>query len=133
MDNHLDKKAAHLIIKAQMCSDSGKGVENGYYHYAWKYRADKFGYGHKNMLIFRAMDRIAQLHGTSGFHFSVSTKGYCDIVYFDFKIEETRYQISFHVPGGVPERYKKCNNKHVTHWDHCSSREACYELSAWIG
>ena len=133
MNDNIDKKVAYLIIKAQMCSDSGKkGIENNYYHYCWKYRSEKFGYGHKNMLIFRAMDRIAQMHGTSGFHYFIGHDRF-DIVYFNFKIEGNKYQISFHVPGGVPERYKKYNDKHVTHWDHNSSREACYALSAWIG
>jgi hypothetical protein len=132
MGNDLDKKVAQLIIKAQMCSDSGKRVNNDYFHPGWKKRANKFRYSHKVELIIRAMDRIAQMHGTSGFHYSIGNDGF-DIVYFDFKIEEKRYQISFHIPEGVPKRYKKCNDKHVTHWDHNSSREACYALSAWIG
>jgi hypothetical protein len=136
MSDHLDKKVAQLIVKAQMCSDSGKGIDNNFYHPGWKKRANKFGYDHKRKLIIMAMDRIAQLHGTSGFHFYIGSDKElydCTVVYFNFKIYDERFQISFHVPEGIPSRYMKTNSKHYTKWDHKSSVRACYELMAWMG
>jgi len=119
MNNNLDKKVASLLIKAQMCSDSGKHIIDDYLRPEWKRRANKFGYNHKVQLICAAFDRISQLKGKSGFAFYV---GYdydlcMDVAYFNFTFEGKRYQISFHVPEGIPNRYFKANKNHYTKWN----------------
>ena len=135
MKHNLDKKVAELLIKAQMCSDSGKHIWNTYGHSNWKSKADKFGYGHKVKLITAAMDRISQLHGTSGFSYYVGDDNYMDVVYFNFKYNYVPMQISFHVPEGIPSRYMKNNKSHRTKWDgkRGGSMEAVDFLSWYIG
>ncbi len=126
----LDKKISIMLIKAQMCSDSGKGYQDTYAHPEWKRRADKFGYDHKVEFIIKIMDRISQLKGKSGFSYYVGGDDFSDIVYFNFKYYGERYQISFHVPEGIPAKYKKNNSSHYTKWKGCgSSIEATYVLS----
>lgn len=134
----MDKKTAYFIIKAQMCSDSGKHLNYQYGHPGWKDRTDKFGYSSKTWFIIKAMNRISQLHGTSGFHYYIGTDNtqikYTTVVYFNFKIDNEKFQISFHCEDyDIPDRYLKNNTSHYTRWDHKSSREACEALSAWIG
>ena len=129
----LSKSCAKYIVLAQMCSDAGKGIWAEYEHRAWRVRAEKFGYRNKPMFIMKAMDEISKLRGTSGFHYFIS-RGIaewgepCDLVYFNFKIEGVRHQISFHVPELVPDRYLK-RSGHGTRWDEKSSREACLALA----
>lgn len=135
MNNNLDKKVASLLIKAQMCSDSGKHIIDDYLHPEWKRRADKFKYNHKVQLICAAFDRISQLKGKSGFAYYVGYDNGMDVAYFNFKYEGKRYQISFHVPEGIPSRYFKANEKHFTKWNgiRFGSVEATRFLTWYIG
>lgn len=137
MEKSLDKKVTVLLIKAQMCSDSGKGKEyNSFDHPEWKKVSSKWGYDHKEQLIYAACDRISQLHGKSGFSFYFGTDDRLnDVVYFNFKLNNKRHQISFHLPYGVNERYLKSSNKnHHTKWDGKigGSEEACQLLSDYL-
>ena len=134
----LDKATAEYIIKAQMCSDSGKGIQDDFCHPGWKDHADLYGYSHKDQLILWACRRICKLKGRSGFHFYIKESGSFLLVYFNFKINEygceRRKQISFHVKNPSLDLYRFVTkeNGHATYWDHGSSREACYDLVNYL-
>lgn len=136
-NNYLDKKVASLLIKAQMCSDSGKGIGSTYGREKWKARSNKWGYAHKPQLIFAAFDRISQLKGKSGFSFYIGYDSWngMDVAYFNFKLDGKRYQISFHMPEGIPNRYRKANTKHHTKWNgiYLGSVDATALLSGYLG
>lgn len=117
------------IIKAQIASDAGKGY---FSEYAEKYPSIcKKGYAVKDFYILSACKKILKSK-ESGFYFYVThcldqngNKSF--LIYFNFRINGKRKQISFH--SFDKELWKPfCKNNCVTRWDHDSSRLAAEEL-----
>ena len=141
-----DRYAARHIILAQSASDGGK--------YDWeeakKRKIPRFlipsdphackrawtqGYPAKDEHILCALREIARRRGACGIRFFVRPDG--DIarylVYFTFKIEGERYQISFHSFDDRLRRFIKAGDRtHHTRWDHKISRDACCVLAAHV-
>lgn len=129
--NDLDKRVAKAIINAQLCSDAGKGIyeiENT----SMQYKMCKKGYKGKDTQIFKAIDIINRKKDT-GFYYSVKedTQGKSKyIVYFNFKINGKRKQISFH---SFDNRLSKfISSKCQTRWDKNNSRQAAIELQSLL-
>ena len=141
MRNHktvdVEKQIAIHIISAQIASDAGKGI----YELApstHKFRTPRhFGYSVKTWYIMTAINLIRN-HQT-GFNYYLSDieddqNGYDSIIaYFDFKINNKRYQVSFHTPYSQipPEMMEMSGSGRKTRWrkNHESSRYACEMLN----
>lgn len=132
---HLDKAVCEYIVKAQMCSDSGKDIWIDYHFPEWKEKAWYYGYGHKDLMIQKAIGRIHCLRKKgrqSGFFYSTSydPRLFMNIVYFTFKLGGVRYQISFHThcmrfgEGEGPQT--------KTRWDKKSSEDTCWVLAKYL-
>ena len=129
----VEKAIAKSIILAQVASDGGKNISeirdilgnDSYYVYGQ-------GYNAKDRYIFSAIELICRNRDTS-FHFSVmSGKGVSPyLVYFTFKIDGKRHQVSFHSYNNNLGRYKSKN--HMTRWDEKDSRETCVKLAQAYG
>lgn len=139
----LDKRIARAIIAAQLCSDGGKRdrrlltkiirftVDDNF----WKEQWVK-GYPRKTFWIDRAIQMI-DCSKEQTYHYwvedSPDQNGYNSvIVYFDFKIDGRRHQVSFHTPENKITGVLKDKNKsgRKTRWDKQigSSRQAAYLL-----
>lgn len=95
-----EKMIARAIIKAQAASDSGKGIDE--LNARGLRGAHHMGYDVKVQYIRRAVELIMGT-GKSMFHTyttdNCSPTGFISMItYFDFKINDIRYQISFHTP-----------------------------------
>ena len=124
MDNYLNKSICSYLIKAQLCSDAGKDI------YPSSTKAGKiarsFGYTHKDYFIQKAMDKINSTP-VSGFSYYVAPGigvGADTVVYFNFKFNGERHQISFHSYNNF-KSYQ--SNSHKTRWDKKigGSRRSC--------
>ncbi len=128
----MDKNVAKAIINAQICSDAGKGlfeVENSTLLELMR----KKGYKGKDTQIFKAIEIINRKKNT-GFYYSVITdKRYVAlyIVYFNFKLNGKRKQVSFHSFDKRLHKYicPECK----THWDKKDSRQTVIELAKHFG
>ena len=137
MKHGLHEAVASYIVSAQLASDGGKGVK--YLKGTCDmYLVPKFqnrysdGYRNKDKYIRKAIDMINRAHGHSGFSFYV-TKGDEKapiLVYFNYRIDGERRQISFHSFDGSLEKYlnSKATCKHRTTWDKGDSRKNAEEL-----
>ena len=124
MDNYLNKSICTYLIKAQLCSDAGKNI------YPSSTKAGKvareYGYDHKDYFIQKAMDKINSTP-MSGFSYYVEPGfgiGADTIIYFNFKFNGERHQISFHSYSSF-KSYQ--SNSHKTRWDKkiSGSRRSC--------
>lgn len=131
----LDRYIAKQIIFAQLASDGGKKdkevlnrispfVPLSEVHY-------KKGYHTKDHCIINAI-RAIQRNPQSGFRYHVKADrtlysgAHVFIVYFNFKIGEERYQISFHTFDNM---WRFVNRQCVTRWQKkYSSKEAVIKL-----
>lgn len=94
-------------------------------------KAHKAGYAVKDKLLQQACEIVAR-HHDSDIHFFVTKdkEGIAEyIVYFDIKIEGTRWQASFHSFGDFWNKWAKSTVSSVGHWDHKSSQETCIQLA----
>lgn len=150
----LDKSICSFIIKAQMCSDAGKGIYEDYKYPTWRKTASEWGYNKKLYFIELACKKICQLKGKSGFHYYVEPANdnrwpRSPIIYFNFKLNGQRRQVSFHCPDvlwhnnrGVFYNYaiehlydsEELHDKHATRWDRNrgGSRDACWDLGYYL-
>lgn len=134
----LDKAVCAYIIKAQMCSDAGKRIYEEYEYPSWRKEAKKWGYSHKDKFIKLACQKICQLKGRSGFHFYLYLWDWCPIIYFNFKLDGKRHQVSFHCPRMSDADIKKWADRrtshHETRWDGNlgGSRYACWLLGEYL-
>lgn len=138
----LDKRIARAIIAAQLCSDGGKRdrrlltkiIRFTADDIFWKTQWNK-GYSRKTFWLNRAIQMI-DCSKEQDYHYWVENNpdqnGYpSTIVYFDFKLDGRRHQVSFHTPAnqviGVLERNKSGRK---TRWDKQigGSRESTYLL-----
>lgn len=130
---------AEKIILAQVASDGGKGIaliDKIFGEYSkkvwWK------GYGAKNSLICEAIRDIhksQKLRQPQMFHYSVAEAdefGDAVIIYFTFKLDGVRRQVSFH--SFDPYLFPAPDNRHKVRWDRKSSREAVIDLAKhfWV-
>lgn len=140
-----DRYAARHIILAQAASDGGKEkkkdkrgntravikTERGACRKAWRE-----GYSAKEEHIMCAILDIARRRGTSRIHFFVKwdEKDVAKyLVYFNFKIEGKRYQVSFHSFDDRLRRFIKAGNPHHTRWNSSMfSRDACRVLAEHV-
>lgn len=127
INSRVNREIAKAIVAAQVCSDSGKGIDilaikgrRGPYH---------MGYGLKDGYILRALKMITTTK--NGFSFYVNEKpdqnGYSSvIVYFEYNYGG-KHQISFHTPIRKAERLLHYSGKgRKTHWNNAhTSRDDC--------
>ena len=132
--NKIEEKILKNIIAAQIASDAGKDIDelmlvdiNEFFIRA-HYRA----YSGKTEYIANAIALINSTSLGAINYFTEAKKdqnGYNSFVtYFDIKLNEKRYQVSFHTPANKAEKIKSSANKgRRTHWrkNHESSREVC--------
>lgn len=126
----LNLNIAKCIVNAQICSDSGKG----YYYDSLVYSSlakamRRKRYKGKDTQILKAI-KLVNCQKKSGFFYYVKadtsgTAAY--IVYFNFKLNGKRKQISFHSFDRRLEKFT--NNACPTYWDKKSSRETAIELA----
>ena len=96
-------------------------------------RSGDLGYGTKDGYILQAI-RLISSRKESGYNFYVEAapdqNGYDSyVIYFDFKIEGKRHQVSFHTFSD--KKFAAYVGKgRKTHWDHNlgGSRESCHLL-----
>jgi hypothetical protein len=128
---------AKYIVAAQAASDAGKGIKEIDGRCARHSKHDK--YACKPAYIVKAIDLICT--SKSDFRYYVAEtddqNGYPSIiVYFEFKIDGERYQVSFHTPSrraGVLTKYSNTGRK--TRWDkkYGGSRTSCLKLMEYFG
>lgn len=131
---NFDREIARTIVYAQVASDGGKRISdiakiNDHTYPIWKK-----GYDAKDGLLMKAITLINK-SDASAFRYFVS-KGNISgstIVYFDFRIEGRRYQVSFHTFSSKVRRYTVKRGRYATRWDEKSSRESCRLLAEAYG
>jgi len=131
----MNKQAVRRIVLAQVASDGGKGITdlldmmpNNIMPAAQ--RAWNSGYAVKDKLLEQAC-AITACHKNSDVHFFVTEDKQSIakfIVYFDVKIEDKRWQVSFHSFSNRWAKWAKSTVASRGHWDHKSSREACVKM-----
>ena len=127
---NIKRKIAKYIVLAQVASDGGKRISDLRYINPTIWEE---GYDAKDDLILSAIKEI-QHHKNSGCYFHIaedcSLKGNPNVVYFNYKINGKRYQISFHTFSyDIWKMYGKNITKNcITHWDKKSSRDNALTL-----
>ena len=123
------------IILAQIASDGGKNIKTLQNMKGAK-EASKKGYAVKDKYIKTAITLI-NTTPMSGINYYVEEKpdqnGYPSmVIYFDIKLNEKRYQISFHSPKNRTTLSHFCSKGRKTRWtkEINGSREACIELAS---
>jgi len=128
----INKTIAQAIVQAQIASDAGKGIYELSMKSHTKRSAEHFKYGIKTLYILAAV-KLIRCNKTNFNYYITSIEGdqngYPSIlVYFDFKVNGKRQQVSFHTPlNQVPEEMKQISpSGRKTRWlKSVSSREAC--------
>lgn len=127
-----NKIIAKAIVMAQMCSDSGKYIDGLNTSDNQKRYTDKFKYNRK---VFHEVHAIKLINTNNSF-FNYYVKEELDqnkfpsiIVYFGFKVEGKKYQVSFHNPTNRADELKPFVGKGFNQrWDKKNSRETCQIL-----
>lgn len=128
----LDRNVVKFIVLAQVGSDAGKGIyELNACPLATESEqkaAERGKYAIKDRWIYQALERVAGKRNTE-FHFYVTDGEITPyLVYFDFKVEGKRFQISFHSFDSRLQKFYESSRKSRTRWDEKSSRESCERL-----
>jgi len=123
------KDVFKCICNAQIASDGGKGIDilRFYAPTVWQK-----GYKAKDREILRAISLINKGNGYS-VKYSVSRDYYstrldrrCYIVYFTYKVNGERKQISFHTFMDLSDY--TASSTHIVRWDKGNSRQNVIEL-----
>jgi hypothetical protein len=129
-----DRAIASHIVKAQICSDAGKDKYDPELIMPGHKHAVRVEYREKDYHILHAINGIVRSRN-SIFRFSVTDESNIEgmaIVYFQFTIENIRYQVSFHtyLPDklGAFVTSKRMRMK----WDHASSYNSCKKLHEYF-
>lgn len=129
------ERVINEILLAQICSYNGKGIWTEF-EVEGRNRAEQKGYSEKIVHQLRAIRAINGMPRCSINYWvteSPDQNGYASyIVYFDIKVKEKRYQISFHNPMREAKKYglaQYAQKGRRTHWVCKSNREACCELA----
>ena len=135
MKKGLNEAVARNIILAQVASDGGKGIDelwDNVRDFLPGTRKARFcGYEDKDSRLIAAIDLINKAHGKSGFSYYITTDPELfdmTLVYFNFRLDGTRWQISFHTYLDLKYAMRK-NLHHRTKWDEKNSREAAMYLA----
>ena len=129
----VEARIALCIIRAQKSSDAGKGIDRISLSKK-NSRPCRMGYAFKETPILEAIKLIR--NNKTQFNYWVERKpdqnGILSIiVYFDFKIDETRYQVSFH-NHGCKELTRYVNTGRKTYWHKkFSSFYSCTKLQEY--
>lgn len=142
----LNKQIAKYIILAQIASDGGKDIYEreliGKWHRYWddatvNEKVADSGYEYKSEYIRKAILRINALGPAKcGFNYWATTNGHTHIVYFSFKLDGERYQISFHDFSPFVKQVATKNKavEHKMHWEtKLPSRETAILLKKKLG
>ena len=134
-----NKNIAELIVKAQLASDAGKSaytdLDRNINRYT-KRTPDFMGYDVKVDLIAAAIKSINRCKSVFNYWVTATPdqNGYASIlVYFTFKHEGKRYQISFHNPYGKADKLLPYVGKGMPmRWNKSigGSRKACELLAS---
>lgn len=135
----LDKYISKQIILAQIASDGGKGLNDVLKRISSSVPLAnlyfKKGYETKDHCIINAI-RAIQRNPASGFYYSVKVDrtlysgAHVFIVYFNFKLHNNAYQISFHTYSNM---WRYVNRHCVTRWKKkYSSKEATIKLAYYV-
>lgn len=149
-----DVACAKNIICAQLASDAGKQNRNLFHELeesfcsviSSKYQKSTwyYNYGLKTVFIEKAIKMIDNCpRGMFNYFVELAPdqNRYASyIVYFDFKIEGKRFQVSFHTPESLASDFIKSHagKGRKTHWvgkaseNFTDSREACANLIALL-
>lgn len=124
--DRIDKIIAKYIILAQTCSDGGRGISTLKNLFPTSRLAYYKGYDAKDIYIKKAIQMI-QKSKNSIFRFYVKEDGIIAnyIVYFNFKLDGERFQVSFH---SFKDWSKYERKDYQTHWDKKDSRVSCLRL-----
>lgn len=134
----LDLRVCKYLVLAQIASDGGKHLWFGKDDLSNSlsigpvYRLK--GYSVKDSEIIKAINTITRSKKSTGFHFYVKEvdgfRSRAFLVYFNFKLDGKRYQISFHSFNLKLEKF--ANDKFSTRWDKKSSRESAKVLADYL-
>jgi hypothetical protein len=131
----INKTIAIAIVSAQIASDAGKCIYDLKCKNQIRRRSEKFKYKVKTYYILHALNIIRK--NKTDYNYYVSdivgdqNNSPSIIVYFDFRIENKRYQMSFHTPLSQACELKSFSNTgRKTRWRRHfeSSREAAQAL-----
>ena len=135
------REIAKAIIFAQLASDGGKKVYDLIDEVDCKGARKCFdrGYASKDANILKAIDLINKGMSEEVAYYvcrDLDQNGYDSyVVYFAFRLNGTRHQVSFHSPArgcSFLERY--CDESHRTRWDdRVPSRQNCLRLAERFG
>lgn len=135
--NNKIRNIIHNIILAQIASDGGKNIET-LQNIKGAKEAFLKGYSVKDKYILAAINLI-NTTPRSGINYYIEEKpdqnGYLSLViYFDIKLNEKKYQISFHSPKNRTSLYHFCSKGRKTRWtkEINGSRKACEDLSLFL-
>lgn len=132
--SNIDKKIAEAIVYAQIASDAGKGIEILEGRNVFKYNStvDK-GYHSKDGYIFSALNLIRNTKNCSYKYYVTAQPDQHGnpsfIIYFNFKVNGKREQISFH--SFNKKLWKELvGSGTICHWQGGigGSRKACQKL-----
>lgn len=133
------KKLIELVILAQIASDSGKRIyslANALENTSRRKYAVVQGYSMKDLYIDQAIMLIRK-NKIRECTFEVTLHDGYPLVYFNFDLSGSKYQVSFHSPGNenlARYMYKNGQRKQCeTRWDHDDSRHTCLALARRVG
>lgn len=131
-----DRLIVKAICQAQIASDAGKYQHWLYLHNGASRFAHRYGYAVKPSFIMKAIKLIeTNRRGIVNYYVEKGDdqNGYMSIlVYFDIRVDDRRYQVSFHTPyNKAPKELKdKIGKGRKTRWakETCGSARACLAL-----
>lgn len=129
----MDMKIAQLLYSAQYASDCAKDIYRLNEEYVLSSRniCKYSGYYYKDIFIAKAINEICKSRGNTNFSFYVcrDLEGIAKyLVYFNAKLNEIKYQVSFHSFDDSLTRFITKRNIHKTKWDKKVSNEACENI-----
>lgn len=136
------REIAKAIVFAQLASDGGKKIYDLIDEVNCKgaHRCFKMGYSTKDANILKAIDLINKTRSEEVRYSVIATEdqnGYdSSLIYFTFRLNGKRHQVSFHSPGmNKYTAYRHYVKKScTTHWDaRVQSRWECLELAERFG
>lgn len=124
--NEIDKIISKYVVLAQTASDGGKGIKTLNNLFPTSRLVNYKGYDIKDVYIKKAINMI-QKSKDSIFRFYVKEdwKIANYIIYFNFKLDGERFQVSFH---SFKDWSKYKREDYQTRWNKKDSREACLRL-----
>ena len=126
-----DRMIAEAIVLAQVASDGGKRIGDIYNISTRSKKTWMDGYDSKDDEILRAIKMILSSK-ESAFRFYVSEGDLYNsiIVYFDWRVDGVKRQVSFHSYFGELIKFAK-KSRYATRWDKGSSRQTAIEIARY--